>query len=1171
MDREAEMVNQLMQRQTRNEAEKRNPQVEREINTRVVQMAKETLTKEFRDAKANAELVKKELQKIKEETAQQSESSPQAVSNLERIKPQAAEVAKVVQNTIMAIRIGNVEIKPGNSHRTLTALANAIKPVFINENTAPYIYDLIERGINGRLSTVDQLIEAAEGINNLQYADPILYYGIRSKLHEEARNMDDATPEKLKKLNGEGEQSIESQIENLSRTDQDYRTVIGRTPEKKHQELITAIFLAQSDKPAMFERYIKGLAAEMGLDLTDTKTDEATLKNRREKCIALSRELKFRIINLFGQLYQQVDEGADIVTWEEGEQKGGFYTNIKLASEVLRTKVQNLRKVRFTDDSVFSKLPWFMDEDDSIDMEMPVKGMFDGKATKYEARRIPLPVTKAVEVRNHDEYFLSVLEQTENEILRRKFFHNALTLFRNPPPHEGNYFQQLAGYATTLLAAKDIDTLWSLPDSEKFMASSQLLHKLDKVEYAAYDWRHQAATTESPNTRLKRHEEQTLAYIRKMFPELRLDEWRAKRALVMAKGDLYSLELGALEDGAWADPPSIAGKKTHVSYGDMSAAPYMAFNMLAHTGLRFDSQDLTMGNLLFMPIMGSEKALGKGSWDHKSLNEDMKRAMDAFVKGKYQSDVENGIVRMIDLVNYGKVGSLYSRAGWRLEPAYEGLLKVHPRGPDTKSQDAIKEPIYDITESWKAVECVGLEILKDFLGKINNYDSTFYKSDGTDKRRVLYGYLSKRYELKDTFESLEADPAKLEDAYKKFYWKVIGKATVERAPMIFLTSGSERTRFTAEGNTPDGKVRKRSWEMVQEATKYGREDFMTAVKDVCAAETELRSEISKEMKDALAKKGNLHDFDSSGYVLKEDNLRRYLNQMIEGSGPQKEARVEKAVQVFKKTKEFTAAVVSKKPDGTPVTFLTEFTDKWTKGSPHMPFAVLTEEIDRSFLAHRGMGSDAERRAIGDIAGNEANVAGSIGKLLDAMRKTSLSGKHDYGELVNLIGTVHKQMRGAIGFGAAVEMSHHLAALCINFFKKDTTAKLVLGVGGIGRINSLAGEFAGRSTAVWEWDSKDIDGFLVELSKNNIIPKNAKELQKIQNEEEKESTILGKKIRYKAMKPDFPITEETMRNEFGAAAKNIVFDMVNKYALIAIGAVLYYFIKKALEEASGKKK
>jgi len=139
------------------------------------------------------------------------------------------------------------------------------------------------------------------------------------------------------------------------------------------------------------------------------------------------------------------------------------------------------------------------------------------------------------------------------------------------------------------------------------------------------------------------------------------------------------------------------------------------------------------------------------------------------------------------------------------------------------------------------------------------------------------------------------------------------------------------------------------------------------------------------------------------------------------------------------------------------------------------------------------------------------------------------------------------------------------------------AKPLFGLFRKGKINSIAGEYAGRSNAVWEWDSRDIDRFVTALESYRILPKNAFDISKIKKKGGEYENVYWK-IGNKAIRTPFKKQKETqkysgakLRKEFGGDAGAIMFDMINQIIPLALGFVLWQYFKKALEEAEGKKK
>ncbi len=1036
--------------------------------------------------------------------------------------------------------------------------------VEIERAASPYIYNILHLAINGQIDQLHDLEAEFEKLQNLCRVQSDLYDKIhRVFIDLVAKDLKWMTEERARQTFKTSAQMLERlrEIEDFRsfRESDDYKRLVGRYTKREDINLLEAIFSV-----AKFEDYITQMATkEFGIDLNNPDP---------EKCIKFSKAFRERVVMLVGRLYQQVDETSPGKTWEDGIREGGIWNSIETLSSTLRTRIQYLRNRDYAAESPLRKLFLYNEQAQTEDWRTPVQSLYEihpggTKETGWQKRRIALPFYRPQKV-DVGEYMQSIREQVEDEINLRRFLHNARALFHNPPP-EGGYYKALAGYAGTYLSSQEIDILWTLPDAQDILCASQLLDKLNELDYAQYDWIHQPTTTEDKSTRLTRYEREALDYLQGINPELLTDVWKAQRAVIMGIGDNFSLSLRFLENGAWADPPNTAGRASYASYDRHSASPYLAFNFMVHTGLRFDSEMLRMGNLLFLPVVG-KNLRQVGAWDHRELMRDMQKALNEFVHGRYKSDAKNGTIRFVDLINIGKVGSIYTRAGWREEPMYEGLLDRRESLPERAN----------ILNSWKALENVGIEVLKDFSGKISSYDSAFYQEAGTERRRQLATHIYKKFFKIDMTEAQfrELESGDKEENYKKFYYAAFSRAILQRIPTKFLRIGTERRRFVTEG-------RRRAWDEVRERSGLSEADYVLAVKDICVAEAKLRRDVSGKLREETEKKNErgeykkLFEVTIDDYELTEESLRKHLETILDRYGKEeKDLRIERAVKVLR-----AIHVFANDNNGA---FLKDFAKKYQEGNPTIPFAVAVEELDRSLLAHKGSGADTEKRAINDIAGSEEKVSGVIAGYFSKLREVSISGKKDFSPLIADIKKVKGQLEASIGYAAATEVVHHMAALTINFFKKDTVAKVALGVFGAGRINSLAGEFAGRSTAVWEWDSRDIDRFCTALETERLMPKYPYEMQKAPTYKPVEVNLpffgkvtlpekiklFGRNVRlFGERKPDYKYFSKTLREQLGGDWRSITFDMLNKYIPIALAVILWYFISKSFEEWFGGKK
>ena len=250
------------------------------------------------------------------------------------------------------------------------------------------------------------------------------------------------------------------------------------------------------------------------------------------------------------------------------------------------------------------------------------------------------------------------------------------------------------------------------------------------------------------------------------------------------------------------------------------------------------------------------------------------------------------------------------------------------------------------------------------------------------------------------------------------------------------------------------------------------------------------------------------------------------------------------------------------------------------------FTFGLEDTDLSLMAFRGTGPRMIARALGDTGNIETNVIPWIIEMPRLLNKIAVSGKNDFTPIIEYLQKAQSSINQVHGTGDFGDFPYiyKIASAVIQYFKKDTVAKPLFGLFGMGRKNSMAAEYAGRSGSVWEWDSRDIDNFCVALEKYRLLPKNAYNLQQVSVEEgryiggERENIWIINPITKKPFKTpftkrkiDYKYNSAKLRKEFGGDFKAMAFDLINDILPLAIMFVLWQYIKKSLEESEGKKK
>jgi len=1104
------------------------------------------------------------------------------------------------------------------SGKVLRKLVSAIEnPDLLSDASATYVYKIIDRATHNEITNPLEILDAVE-LKQLT----ILNAEIGKKVADIAQNLakeqglsdesikewkdkikpqDAAPPQKPpneppsppaaeqqpvpKKPNGEEEvrKRIFSDAERKNVGTREYHALLERFPEGQDQSILRALFNRE-----YFDEHV-GDVTEWAFDKYKKKNPQITAANFDElpdmaRDIVgkdVSEKLVTEIRLLMGKLFRAVDESTPEEFWEEAAKMGSLFTNTEVLSQILLEHVEKLRFEQYDRTSNVGKLPFFKDtglsEDIRIETETrhPTKETGE-KAKGVESRRFVTPFYNREKVAFKD-FFLAAYNGAKDEIGVRKYLHNATALFYQPKP-EGGYYRQMERYAEQLLPATSVDVLATLPDSDVVYTASQLEDKLLEADFAKFNWIHTPTLSQlDSDLKMTDRSQKVLEYLKQLYPDLQSDDWRYKRALVMGIGDNHSISLKALEHGARADAPRMLDgghgySEDHTSYDKKDHLPFMAMNPFNHYNLRYGMDRTLAGNLMFLPVDGSLMGDSTKWWDHNSLMDEMKSSINSYVTGREQ-DMDDK-TRLIDFTNLGKVGSIYTRGGWRKFHAYEGF-------------HVGKGGHHNVLATWQNIENIGVEVLQDYAGRIGKLDPHFYGHDATSRRKLvehIHGryFKNSKQTVDQVFAELEGkvkgevDHERIErvlaDEYQTYYFKAMTRAIVQRIPTKFLRY--ERNREVVK--------RKRAWDVVREQVGIEAEPYQQAIRDLCAVEVKERAIVSLDMKKRINSFRNENDdltVDGSSrmyetladrdidYEVTETKVREYMKKM----NITDESRVENAVKVLKGVHTFTQQAEDGK-------YLDKFAIKFKEGK--FPFAIAVEELERSLLAQRASGERTIARAMQDIANIEDKVSNTFADYWVKLKTVSVDGKKDFHSLVHDIEVAKEQLEVDVGPPHAEKIAHHMAAVTIAYFKKDTvgrnifTRALLLGAG---RKYSIAAEFAGTNRGVWEWEVNDIANFINTLEAQSVLPKDANEAGMPVEYETKNMEI---KVPFRKEPITLPfktkqIVQERkwyggkLREDFGATNSHIAVEFANKYLPIIAGVALFMYIKEAMEEASGK--
>ena len=414
-----------------------------------------------------------------------------------------------------------------------------------------------------------------------------------------------------------------------------------------------------------------------------------------------------------------------------------------------------------------------------------------------------------------------------------------------------------------------------------------------------------------------------------------------------------------------------------------------------------------------------------------------------------------------------------------------------------------------------------------------------------------------------------------------FMENLLAHYTAAKFPSKFLRM--TRNRFTKDGKSRWQEIYELAKEKNIFKTEVGKErdTFNEVMKDLTFAEMLLRKEISQQIRDGLRfdpKKLRLNDVmtDDVLYRLDEGTIRKLLLNVKgtneNGTRMITEERINEVIELHKLIR---AKLSRGYLDGDAVKEIKQYT-----------FTFGLEDTDLSLMAFRGTGPRMIARALGDTGNIETNVIPWIIEMPRLLNQIATSGKQDFGPIIEYLQKAQKAINQVHGTGDAGDFPYiyKIASAVIQYFKKDTMAKPLFGLFRLGKRNSMAAEYAGRSTAVWEWDSRDIDRFCTALESLRLLPKNAYNLQQVSVDEGKYTggkyeniwlinpiTKKPFKTPFKKRKIDYAFNGAKLRKDFGGDFKAISFDMINQLLPIALAFLLWKYIKEAMDEASGAKK
>lgn len=1154
------------------------PSVEKRVNE-----AKRTLDKDKKiiDAIPDAAKKAKELEDLgkglKKQITQITDKLEQELrsnAKIESYQQEAVDQANIATRAILHAVQNELIQPPKNSKAILQRLAN----MTIADTTAAYLAPFIKKYIEEDITFSKEgeaKTEFEKYFAELQESAPEVA-GVLTICIESNASQFGLTKETIQK---------KLQTKNIERNakrefKQNWEQYELGTPFDTDEDKETVRALYSLD-------HFKDLLVEIKFYIEKDPKNSGLSKEKIDQLISV--ETTNRIVLLFSKLFKELDKAKSREAFETIARQGGMWTSIEVVYKRLTSVLGRLASQAsgekipdgFAFYQKFSAEEYGVAEREITSIDETGKKILDstGKEIKIK-KKIPqyrvCPVPASEQMYSFSEFLHTIKTQVDQLYITREYLHNVRYLVLQQPGDKG-FWAQMAGYAEKMRGT-DIDTIMLLPGSDIFMAAFRLYIKQLEESFAKLDWRHApnmfSDDLNSVRNKIEKNVDKTL---RAMFPDLSGKHgWRIDAALSIASGLAKGVFLTEIEIAAWADPHLDRKKEneaapTFVSFFYNDHTALNAFNLI-HTILRFQSQNLTIGPLLYMTLTGKKSDLFK-SWNHKVLWEQMEKFKKSFDRGESVLLPEEGKFLFNMLVNWGRVGGMQTRSGWDTAYPYEGWLQYKSTEDGTgRSFDL------DYLNSWKAIENIGFEAILQFSSTVLVADCLSEldtKSKNYREKNELFAYLFEKYIQKDPSHRLEAEKdtirlivAKEIDAqiqkdliskpknneernkliekalYKRLLYKVLTKVICQRMPTKFVRI--ERDRSSTYGT--------RSWQEISDkvasiTADWDENDMDEAIKNITIVETMARKETTDKMKEHTnnQEKKSLFNCAVDTYKIDEDKIKAILNKVYRDD-PNKAKKIHNACTVWKQINLMQLSNDS---------FLNKFAYKLenNKKENYFPFALGMEELEMSFLALRNAGERPLPRRVGDVAKIEQGLSGPLLKYLGTLRQVAASGKHDPSELIKGLYEMYQTVDGIHG-DYAYEIVYYAARTTINYFKKDTYSKYFLTkIFSIGKPHSLATRIGGANRNIWEWGVRDIDHFITELERLALL---------------KKDPFDARKKPEKGQKPDFVFCGKLLRQESGATKANIALELGLNYGPLVVLALFLEWLKDAWKEITGGK-
>jgi hypothetical protein len=533
------------------------------------------------------------------------------------------------------------------------------------------------------------------------------------------------------------------------------------------------------------------------------------------------------------------------------------------------------------------------------------------------------------------KYMKRIYDYIQSEKKRLEYGHNTRYLLKtaavNDKIKQEGFFKTLANFAANL-GTSDLDEMFFDSEIGDIIQQAMAIFEMDfEKQMVQNHWIKRPDLAMTHFTNMPRYEERMIEEFKRRRPDL--EEWQITRAIINAQIMFLGVNYQLLHYFSYADPDKAPGGPglTITDAGDLM----LSFYDPGMTQRRFQDKNMTGYGADWMPIN-----VDLDNFDHLDWEKYQAAYNNSFSQGRAAYfdllPFDWKRVRLgVDPGNISKAGGLTSLrlSTWRIFNGYKHWLGESTLSLTTEGLKGLNAREDVLTESWKRLENIGIDILENFsihrfiiggLLKKDEKKRIIINEDYRKNVKHLFGYLYDRYlnqqiagvdirniflppevKTKEQFLSYLDEyfnlkkylPTEIKDFFIKQFYNIFTVMIFERMPTKIVSL--EKERLTQNGVRMYDELR-------QEFSTY--ESYEKAYEDLNYVQSQLRVEANEEMRVLLKEKGNLYGDLSKNrsdvkFYLDEEKieriLRKYLKRLNLSDGEIAE-RIERTKLLYRK-------------------------------------------------------------------------------------------------------------------------------------------------------------------------------------------------------------------------------------------------------------------------------